>query len=127
MRGSPLAPNADRAISTTPKTRVEGSPQPQRASISAYPKPKVLMGEVAAPRNKYAASGSEGQRIAAEREAFRTFMCKARLTPTTWARDAGVSPGEILAFLSGNARSLAPQTCEKLARAANVGVDALFG
>ncbi len=53
-------------------------------------------------------------------------MLRARLTPTTWARDAGVAPGEILAFLSGHARSIAPQTAQKLAGAAKVSVETLF-
>ena len=117
MRGSPLVPNPERAISTTPKAQAEPQ-QPQRVSASPHPKPKVLMGEVTAPK---------GQRIAAERDAFRTFMLHARLTPTQWARDAGVGSGEILAFLSGHARSIAPESVEKLARAANVSVDTLLG
>ena len=116
MRGSPAAPNPDRAILTEAKAMRE-TPQPERVSNSPYPKPKVLMGEVAAPK---------GQLIAAERDAFRAFMQRARLTPTGWARAAGVAPGEILAFLSGHARSIAPETAEKLARAAGVSADALF-
>jgi hypothetical protein len=116
MRGSPANPNPDRAISTTPKARAE-APAPERVSSSAYPRPKILMGEVTAPK---------GQLIAAERDAFRAFMLRARLTPTSWARAAGVAPGEIMAFLSGHARAIAPETVQKLARAANVGVEALF-
>jgi hypothetical protein len=116
MRGSPTSPNPERAISTTPKA-MPRAPQPQRLSTSTYPKPKILMGEVAAPK---------GQHIAAERDAFRAFMVKARLAPTSWARDAGVSPGEILAFLSGHARSIPPQTAQKLADAAKVSVETLF-
>ena len=116
MRGSPLNPATERAISTTPKAMPEAT-QSERVSASPYPKPKILMGEVAAPK---------GQLIAAERDAFRAFMQRARLTPTAWARASGVAPGEILAFLSGHARSIAPQTAEKLARAANVSVEALF-
>ena len=116
MRGSPTAPNPERAISTTPKAMPQDE-RPARVSNSAHPKPKILMGEVAAPK---------GQLIAAEREAFRAFMQRARLAPTSWARAAGVSPGEILAFLSGHARSIAPQTLEKLAQAAGTSVEALF-
>ena len=116
MRGSPENPNPERAISTTPQTRAD-VPPPERVSQSVYPKPKILMGEVAAPK---------GQMIAAERDAFRAFMLRARLTPTTWARAAGVAPGEIMAFLSGHARSITPETTEKLARAAKVDVAALF-
>jgi hypothetical protein len=116
MRGNPANPNPERAISTTPKVRAE-APPPQRVSSSVHPKPKILMGEVAAPK---------GQQIAIEREAFRTFMVRARLTPTGWARNAGVAPGEILAFLSGHARSIAPASLAKLAQAAKVSVEALF-
>ena len=116
MRGSPENPNQQAPISTAPKTYAE-APPPERVSKSAYPKPKILMGEVSAPK---------GQLIAAERDAFRAFMLRARLTPTTWARAAGVAPGEILAFLSGHARSITPETTEKLARAAKVNVAALF-
>ena len=125
MRGSPGSPNPERAISTTFKARAEAPPQ-ERVSQSAYPKPKILMGEVCAPLNKYAASGGGGEMIAAERDAFRAFMRRAHLSPTSWARAAGVAPGEILAFLSGHARSIAPQTVEKLATAANVTVAAMF-
>jgi hypothetical protein len=116
MRGSPANPDPEPAISATPKPQPEPQ-QPPRVSTSPHPKPKVLMGEVAAPK---------GQLIAAERNAFRAFMLRARLTPTRWARDAGVGSGEILAFLSGHARSIAPETAEKLARAANVSVETLF-
>jgi hypothetical protein len=116
MRGSPASPNPERAVSTTPKAQAE-APAAKRVSGSVHPKPKVLMGEVSAPK---------GQMIAAERDAFRAFMRGAQLTPTSWARAAGVAPGEILAFLSGHARSIAPDTALKLARAANVSVEALF-
>jgi hypothetical protein len=116
MRGSPAAPTPEREISTTPKAMPE-QVVPTRMSQSRYPKPKILMGEVASPK---------GQQIAAERDAFRAFMQRARFTPTTWARAAGIAPGEILAFLSGHARSIAPQTAQKLAQAANVSVETLF-
>ena len=68
------------------------------------------MGEVAAPR---------GLEIGKQRDAFRAFMMARHLRPTKWARAAGVAPGEILAFLTGKARSIAPGTLEKLAHAAN--------
>ena len=69
------------------------------------------MGEVAMPR---------GMEIGKQREAFRAFMLARRLRPTEWARAAGVPSGEILAFLAGQARAIAPQTLEKLARAARL-------
>jgi len=100
----------------TPKLRPE-TRQPERVSASPYPAPKVLMGEVAAPR---------GKEIGLKREAFRTFMLAQHLRPTAWARAAGVAPGEVLGFLTGKARSIAPASLEKLARAANCAVDELF-
>jgi len=111
---------------TTPhKARPESS-QPQRVSASPYPAPKVLMGEVVAPVGKYAASGGRGEEIGKRREAFRTFMLARHLRPTEWARAAEVAPGEILGFLTGKARTIAPATLEKLARAANCAVDDFF-
>lgn len=112
MRGSPLnrAPE-HRPISTTPPRRAPEPAQPQRVSTSPYAKPKVLMGEVAAPK---------GQLIGAQRDAFRAFMMARHLRPTEWARDAGVPAGEILAFLTGKARSISDATLQKLAAAAKV-------
>ena len=75
------------------------------------------MGEVAAPR---------GQEIGAQREAFRAFMIARHLRPTEWAQAAGIAPGEILAFLTGKSRSIAPATLEKLARAANCAAEDFF-
>jgi DNA-binding Xre family transcriptional regulator len=75
------------------------------------------MGEVAAPR---------GVEIGIRREAFRAFMLARHLRPTEWARAAGVAPGEILGFLTGKARNIAPATLEKLARAAHCAVDDFF-
>ena len=117
MRGTPRndAPE-HRPISTTPKAR-PAAKQPERVSTSPYPKPKVLMGEVAAPR---------GLEIGQQREAFRAFMTARHLRPSEWARQAGVAPGEILAFLTGKSRSIPPATLEKLARAANCRVEDFF-
>jgi hypothetical protein len=92
--------------------------QPERVSASPYPRAKVLMGEVAAPR---------GVEIGKQREAFRAFMTARHLRPTEWARAAGVPPGEILGFLTAKTRSIAPETLEKLARAANVTPQDMFG
>ena len=118
MRGSPRTASPEhRAISSAPpKPRAQAS-QPERVSASPYTKPKVLMGEVAAPR---------GKEIGAERDAFRAFMLAHRLRPTAWARAAGVPSGEILAFLSGNVRSIAPQTAGKLADVAGCAPEDLF-
>lgn len=118
MRGTPRndAPE-HRPISTTPpKPRAEAK-QPQRVSTSPYAKPKVLMGEVAAPR---------GVEIGKQRDAFRAFMIARHLRPTEWARAAGVPAGEILGFLTGKTRTIAPGSLEKLARAANCAPDDFF-
>jgi DNA-binding Xre family transcriptional regulator len=117
MRGSPRnAAPEHRPISTTPKARPEAI-KPERASTSRYAKPKVLMGEVAAPR---------GQEIGHQRDAFRAFMIARHLRPSDWARAAGIPPGEIMAFLTGHARAIAPASLEKLARAANCTIEDLF-
>jgi cyclic pyranopterin monophosphate synthase len=80
------------------------------------PKPKTLMGEVAAPR------AAQDQR----RDAFRAFMTANRLRPTLWAKQAGVASGEILGFLTGRSRGFSPDVAEKLARAAKVRVEDMF-
>jgi DNA-binding Xre family transcriptional regulator len=118
MRGTPRndAP-AHRPISATPpKSRPEVK-QPERVSTSRYAKPKVLMGEVAAPR---------GLEIGKQRDAFRAFMIARHLRPTEWARAAGVPAGEVLGFLTGKIRTIAPATLEKLARAANCAPEDFF-
>ena len=122
MRGTPRNDvpenvSGHRPISTTlPKPRGEPQ-QPKRVSTSPYVKPKVLMGEVSAPR---------GQEIGKQREAFRAFMIARHLRPSEWARQAGIAPAEILAFLTGKSRSIAPSTLEKLALAANCRVEEFF-
>jgi DNA-binding Xre family transcriptional regulator len=118
MRGNPRneAPE-HRPIPTIPP---KPSPEPkpiERVSTSPYAKPKVLMGEVAAPR---------GLEIGKQRNAFRAFMIARHLRPTEWARAAGVPSGEILAFLTGKVRSIAPGTLEKLAWAANCPQEDFF-
>jgi len=75
------------------------------------------MGEVAAPR---------GTEIGQQREAFRAFMIARHLRPTQWAKAAGVAPGEIMAFLTGRARTIPAVSLEKLARAANCATEDLF-
>lgn len=87
------------------------------AKISSNrPKPKTLMGEVAAPRV------TQDQ----QRDAFRAFMTSRRLRPTLWAKQAGIASGEILGFLTGRSRGLTPGAAEKLARAARVRVEDMF-
>ena len=112
MRGSPANPAPEHCpIPTTPVKRPAEQVQPQRVSTSPYAKPKVLMGEVTAPK---------GQMIGAQRDAFRAFMTARHLRPTAWAQAAGVPAGEILAFLTGKARSISDATLQKLAAAAKV-------
>ena len=118
MRGTPRSDAPEhRPISTVPpKPRAEPK-QPERVSTSRHVKPKVLMGEVAAPR---------GLEIGKQRDAFRAFMIARHLRPTEWAREAGIAPGEILAFLTGKSRSIAASTLEKLARAAGCTPEDFF-
>jgi hypothetical protein len=79
-------------------------------------KPQVLMGEVSSPK----ARPDRG------REAFRNFMTSHRLRPTVWAKEAGVSSGEILGFLTGRSRGFSEGVAENLARAAKVRVEDMF-
>ena len=118
MRGTPRndAPE-HRPISTVPPKPRAAPRQPERVSTSPYAKPTVLMGEVAAPR---------GLEIGKQRDAFRAFMVARHLRPTEWAKAAGIAPGEILAFLTGKSRSIAPATLEKLARAAGCTPEDFF-
>jgi len=117
MRGSPRDDRPEhRPISTTPKARPEAK-EPELVSTSRYARPKVLMGEVAAPR---------GAQIGHQRDAFRAFMIARRLRPSEWAKSAGIPAGEIMAFLTGHARTLTPQTLAKLARAAGCEIEDMF-
>jgi hypothetical protein len=118
MRGSPAnAAPEHLPISTVYKAKAE-TPAPQRTSSSRFAKPQVLMGEVAAPK---------GQMIAVQRDAFRAFMTARHLRPSEWARDAGVPANEILAFLTGRARSFSPGVAEKLAAAAKATLAEMLG
>ena len=123
MRGTPRndAPE-HRPISTVPpKPRAEPK-KPERVSTSRYVKPKVLMGEVAAPRGPETGKPEIGK----QRDAFRAFMIARHLRPSEWARAAGVPPGEVLGFLTGKIRTIAPQTLEKLAQAAGCAPEDFF-
>jgi len=102
----PAAPPADRARSAVSKGRA---------------KPAPLMGEVAAPRPR-----GHGAAADQRREAFRAFMTSHRLRPTLWAKQAGVSSGEILGFLTGRSRGFSQEVAEKLARVARVQVGDMF-
>jgi cyclic pyranopterin phosphate synthase len=85
--------------------------------LNAPRKAAALMNEVAAPRVRDADAG---------REAFRAFMTAQRLRATEWAKQAGVPPAQIYAYLTGKARALSPDTVKKLARAAGVREEDLF-
>ncbi|HSS13410.1 MAG TPA: helix-turn-helix transcriptional regulator, partial [Rhizomicrobium sp.] len=119
MRGTPRNDTPEhRPISATPPKPRREPKQPAQVSTSRYVKPKVLMGEVAAPIQKFAASrGGSGVEIGQQRDALRAFMIARHLRPSEWARAAGISPGEILGFLTGKTRTIAPASLEKLARA----------
>lgn len=118
MLGSPRGTVREHRPSSALPPKAPSEPAPAvRVSTSRYVKPKVLMGEVVAPR---------GTEIGETRDAFRAFMLARHLRPTEWARAAGVPAGEVLAFLAGRSRTIAPATLEKLARTANCRVEDFF-
>lgn len=121
MRGTPAnEPAKPPPIPVMPvKPRAQAS-QPARTLASRFAKPAILMDETSAPKPK-------GEIIRAQRDAFRAFMTKHRLRPTEWAKAAGVAPGEVLGFLTGQTRSIAPATLEKLATVAKVSPQDLLG
>ncbi|MBA2587789.1 MAG: helix-turn-helix transcriptional regulator [Alphaproteobacteria bacterium] len=125
MRGHPLSAAPEhRAISTAVpnKPRPESS-VPVRTSSSRCTKPKVLMGEVTAPIQKYAASSGGGEHYGQQRYLLRSFMQARGLRPSDWARSAGVAPGELLGFLTGRARTIPPASLQKLADAAGCKIE----
>ena len=77
--------------------------KPVPAVPKSRAKPKVIMSEGSAPR-----PGPHAQR-----EAFREFMASHRLRPTQWAKDAGVPAAQILAYLTGQSRTLTPRHSKK--------------
>jgi cyclic pyranopterin monophosphate synthase len=90
------------------------APAPQRRNAKA----SVLMDQASVPRTRRDAG--------AEREAFRAFMTSRRLRATEWAKDAGVPPSQIYAFLTGRSRAITTDVAERLARAARVRVEDMF-
>lgn len=84
----------------------------------ARAKPSTLMGAVAAPRAEAPAP--------AQREVFRAFMTGHGLRASIWAKDAGVSPSLVYAFLTGKASSIPADAAEKLARVAKVRVEDMY-
>ncbi len=89
----------------------------ETATRGTRAKPKVIMGEVFAPK-----LGAPD----AQRDAFRAFMTRNRLRATTWALEAGVPVGQILGYLTGQARGLSTATAAKLAKAAKVSPEDMF-
>ena len=81
--------------------------------------PATLMHEASAPRAK--ATAHE------DREAFRAFMVERRLQATQWAKEADVPVSAIYSFLTGRTRALPRDGAERLARAARVRVEDMFG
>ena len=103
------------------KASAPSPPARPAAAGKTRAKPSALMGEVAAPRVR-----SQGNDIEKRRQAFRAFMTSRRLRPTLWAKQAGVSSGEILGFLTGRSRGFSQEVAEKLARAARAQIDDMF-
>ncbi len=112
--GDYLAPQ----IAAEPARRASAATREARATAKpgARPKPSVIMGEVVGPRPT----------ADTRREAFRNFMTSRRLRPTSWAKEAGVTTGEIMGFLTGHSRGFSREVAEKLARAAKVPVEDMF-
>ncbi|MCP5411222.1 MAG: hypothetical protein H6924_03690 [Alphaproteobacteria bacterium] len=120
MLGSPLSRGRDAAPAPPVQPRrpaPEPAPPQAQPRASRLPKPKVLIGEMAAPR---------GTEVGEFRDAFRAFMTAHSLRPTEWAKKAGVPVGEILAYLTGRQRFFAQGVAEKLAAAAGVSTEAMF-
>ena len=116
MLGRPQDARAPSFPTTPPKPAADAQQVP-RVSGSRYPAPKVLMGEVTGPR---------GAEVGPQRDGLRAFMLARHLSPTAWARAAGVPAGELLGFLTGKTRHIAPASLEKLARAAGAAPDDLL-
>jgi cyclic pyranopterin phosphate synthase len=93
--------------------------EPAHTGAKARATPRVLVHEVAAPKRAINLNN--------EREALRGFMITNRLRATQWAKSAEVPVSEVYAFLNGRARALAPETSEKLARAARTSVEVMLG
>ena len=96
--------------------RSKGTLNKEAPAARGRVRPQVLMSETSSPLP----TPDE------KREAFRRFMTGKRLRPTEWAREAGVSAGEILGFLTGRSRGFSEGVAEKLARAAKVSVEDMF-
>ena len=96
------------------------APVPKLPPSRPRAKPSTLIHETAAPLRRMHDAG-------AQREAFRAFMTAHRLRATEWAKQAGVPAAQIYSYLTGKSRALETATAEKLAKAARVRVEDLFG
>jgi cyclic pyranopterin phosphate synthase len=92
---------------------------PAPSDVKPRAMPRELLHDTAAPK-RAVAKGNEC-------EALRRFMMTNRLLATQWAKSANVPVSEVYAFLNGHARTLAPETSEKLARAARTSVEVMLG
>jgi cyclic pyranopterin phosphate synthase len=98
--------------------RIAPMPRTKPSAPRGRAAPSTLMSETGGPQR---ANGTQ------EREAFRAFMTEHRLRATEWAKQAGVPAAQIYGFLTGRTRALPSDIAEKLARAARVRVEDLFG
>ena len=98
--------------------KADPEPAPKPLKSEQRTAPRVLMGEIAAPK-----PGNS----TAEREALRRFMADKRLRPTEWSKSAGLPVNELYGYLSGRSRSLPDASAQRLAKAARVSVDEMFG
>ena len=54
-------------------------------------------------------------------------MVDKRLRPTEWSKSAGLPVNQLYGYLSGRSRTLPDASAERLAKAARVSVDEMFG
>lgn len=95
-----------------PEEAPRGKTSPLKAS------PRVLMHEVASPK--------QGG-VSSDRDGLRRFMLERRLKATDWARSAAVPVNQLYGFLSGRSREIPKDIAEKLAKTARASVDEMFG
>ncbi len=99
------------------------SPERKRKSSSA-PQPRVRTRPAVLAHESAAPPRPTG--VNADRDAFRNFMVTRALRATEWAKQAGVPPSQVYAFLTGRAPSLSHDVAERLAKAAHARVEDLF-
>ena len=112
------APTSERARKAK-ETTVVAHPSPTMAR-----RPSILQ-DAASPPIPHL-KGRQSNQTAAQREAFRAFMTSRRLRATEWAKQAGVSPSQIFAYLTGRSHQIPRDTAERLARVVRVRTEDLF-